>query len=160
MRLKEVFFTGFYSGYVPFAPGTAGSLVGLLLYVLQHYLLGHNLHWSVNLIAIAVLFYPSVVICGMGEQFFGAKDPGPVVWDEIIGYFVTMLFLPYSWKLAAVGFVLFRIMDIVKPFPAAQLQSLPGGLGILIDDIVAGLYACGLLHLILYLLNKYNINIL
>jgi phosphatidylglycerophosphatase A len=158
MRFKELLFTGFFSGYVPFAPGTAGSLVGMILYMLEYSLLG-PIHWAVNLAAVAALFYPSALICGAGEEFFDVKDPGPVVWDEIIGYFVTMLFLPYDWKIAAAGFVLFRIMDIFKPFPAYQLQSLPGGLGILIDDVVAGIYACAALHLILYLLRLCGVSV-
>jgi phosphatidylglycerophosphatase A len=92
-----------------------------------------------------------VYICGWGESFFKQKDPAPVVWDEIIGYFVTMLFLPFSWKLAVAGFFVFRIMDIWKPFPAYQLQNLSGGLGILIDDVIAGIYSCIVLHAALYL---------
>lgn len=159
MKIEKFLFTGFYSGYIPVAPGTAGSLVAMLLYILEYSLLGHDLHWSINLIAVAVLIYPSMLICDAGEKFFSNKDPGQVVWDEFIGYFVTMLFLPYSWKLAVAGFVVFRFMDIVKPFPAKQLQSLKGGLGILIDDVVAGIYACIVLHIVVYVFNMHNINI-
>ncbi|MDR3237330.1 MAG: phosphatidylglycerophosphatase A [Spirochaetia bacterium] len=148
MRLKRFLFTGFFSGYSPFAPGTAGTAVGMLLYFIEYIVFGPNIHWGVNLAIVLILLYPSVRICDWGEIFFKEKDPGPVVWDEIIGYWVTMLFLPYSWKAAAAGFVLFRIMDVWKPFPIYQLQNLKGGLGILIDDVAAGIYSCVILHIL------------
>ena len=157
MKFNKILFTGFYSGYVPFAPGTAGTAIGLLLYILEYTFLGSAIPWWVNLIALILLFYPSVLICDAGEKFFASKDPGPVVWDEIIGYFVTMLFVPFSFTAAIAGFILFRITDIVKPFPANQLQSLKGGLGILIDDVVAGIYACAALHIIIYVTGLYGI---
>lgn len=159
MKIKELLFTGFYSGYVPVAPGTAGSVVGMALYFIEYLIFG-QLHWSVNLIAVLILLYPSGKICGYGEIFFGKKDPGPVVWDEIIGYWVSMLLLPFNWKTALAGFCIFRIMDIVKPFPAYNLQKLKGGLGILIDDVIAGIYTCIVLHLGVFLLAHYGINIL
>jgi phosphatidylglycerophosphatase A len=157
MRIKEFFFTGFYSGYFPVAPGTAGTAVAMVLYILEN-IFFPGLHWAVNLAVVLVLLYPSMRICGAGELFFASKDPGSVVWDEIIGYWVGMLFLPYSWKMAVAGFLVFRFMDIVKPFPAGALQRLKGGLGILVDDIVAGIYTCLLLHGLLALLNFFGIN--
>lgn len=160
MKLKEFFFTGFYSGYIPVAPGTAGTVVGMLLYMLAGRFAGEWLSGFIPLIGLIAAFYPSTLICGWGELFFGRKDPGPVVWDEIFGYWVTMLFVPYNWKTAFIGFALFRLMDIIKPVPAFQLQRLKGGLGILIDDVIAGIYACLVLHLIIYLLKLANINIL
>jgi len=150
-RVKEFLFTGFFFGYFPVAPGTAGTAAAFLLYVAEYTVLGSDLHWGVNLAAVVLLFYPSIHICKWGEVFFNEKDPGSVVWDEIIGYFVTMLFLPFDWKIAVAGFFVFRIMDIWKPFPAYQLQTLSGGLGILIDDVVAGIYSCIFLHSALYL---------
>lgn len=160
MRFKELLFTGFYSGYVPFAPGTAGSLAGMLLYIIVCHLIGGSLNWIFYIAGLAALFYPSVLICDAGEMFFGRKDPGPVVWDEIYGYWVTMLFVPYSWKAAIAGFVLFRLMDIIKPFPAYRLQNLKGGLGILIDDVAAGVYACIIMHIIIYAFKAARIDIL
>ena len=164
MRLKEwgkeFLFTGFFSGYFPVAPGTAGTVMGVLLYVIEYSVFGRNLHWGVNLAVVALLFYPSVRICGWGEVFFNEKDPGPVVWDEIIGYFVTMLFLPFNWKIAIAGFFVFRIMDIWKPFPAYQLQNFKGGLGILIDDVIAGIYSCVFLHAALYLIKRAGVTVL
>ena len=160
MRIKEFLFTGFFSGYFPVAPGTAGTVIGLLLYIIEYTVFGYNLHWGVNLVVLALLFYPSVRICKWGEIFFNEKDPGPVVWDEIAGYFVTMLFLPFNWKIAIAGFFVFRIMDIWKPFPVYQLQNLGGGLGILIDDVVAGIYSCMILHIALYLIKSAGFQIL
>ncbi len=159
-KLQECLFTGFFTGYAPAAPGTAGTAAGMIIYILANILAGGHIHWGFHLTWILIMFWPSVLICDAGENFFGVKDPAPVVWDEVMGYWVTMLFVPYSWKLAAAGFVLFRIMDIAKPFPVYQLQSLKGGLGILIDDIAAGIYACLVLHLLMFILKTAGINIL
>lgn len=158
--VKEFLFSGFFSGYFPVAPGTAGTVMGLLLYVVEYTVFGSGLHWGVNLALVAFLFYPSVCICRWGEVFFNEKDPGPVVWDEIVGYFVTMLFLPFNWKIAIAGFFVFRVMDIWKPFPVHQLQNFNGGLGILIDDVAAGIYSCAFLHAALYLVKLGGFKIL
>ncbi len=138
-RIKEFLFTGFYAGYSPVGPGTAGSLVGMALYFLEYLVFG-EISWVVNLAAAAVLFYPFMKLADEGEKFFGKKDPGQVVIDEVLGYWISVLFFPFNLKVALAAFVVFRIMDIIKPWPVNRLQDLEGGLGIMIDDCVAGLY--------------------
>ena len=129
--------SGFGSGYLPAVPGTWGSLVGLLLY------------WPLQRLAplplVATVFTLAILSCwiaGLAEKFLGAKDPGIIVIDEIAGIFFSLIFVPFSWKTAVAGFFLFRIFDIWKPFPARLIQDkLPGGWGVVGDDLMAGIYA-------------------
>ncbi|HNR89710.1 MAG TPA: phosphatidylglycerophosphatase A [Spirochaetota bacterium] len=140
MILKEILFTFFYSGYFPIASGTAGSVVAMGVYVLGYVLFGERV-WIANLVLVALLFFPAIRIGDWGERYFGDKDPSPVVLDEAMGYWITVLFHPFSWSVVFLGFVIFRIMDIIKPFPARRLERLPGGRGIMIDDYIAGAYS-------------------
>jgi phosphatidylglycerophosphatase A len=140
IHLKKLLFTGFYSGYSPIGPGTAGSVVGLCIFIGEHYLFGTGL-WKWHGIIVLLFLVPSVWICDWGEKFFNIKDPPQVVFDEIMGYWVSVLFQPFRWHNILLAFVLFRVFDIFKPFPALQLQKLKGGLGIMADDIVCGIYA-------------------
>lgn len=157
VKIKEFLFTGFYSGYSPVAPGTAGTLVGMACYMLFYLTLGQENIILVNLLLVVFLLYPAIRLGDAGEEFFGVKDAQEVVLDEMMGYWITMLFLPFNWKLAIAGFILFRILDIVKPWPAGKLQDLRGGLGIMIDDYIAGVYACILLNTAWYLLPRFGI---
>jgi phosphatidylglycerophosphatase A len=130
-------------GYVPIAPGTAGSAVGLLL-------------WAV-LPASAVVQTP--VILGMlvvgsitgtvAERHFNKQDPRHVVLDEVMGMLITLYLIPVGWIGATIGFLLFRAADVVKPFPANRLERLPGGLGVMADDAMAAVYANLALRLVL-----------
>jgi len=128
--------TGFGSGYSPVAPGTAGSLVGLLLFLPLA-----GLAWPVQLAAIAAVTLVGTLAAWRVARSVGLKDPGLVVVDEVAGQWLTFLALPVTPVTALAGFVLFRVMDIVKPWPARDLERLPGGIGIMADDIAAGLYA-------------------
>ncbi len=157
VKIKEFLFTGFYSGYAPGAPGTAGTLVGMACYILLYLILGQEYIILVNILLVALLLYPAIWLGDAGEEFFGVKDAQEVVLDEMMGYWITMLFLPFNWKLAVAGFILFRILDIVKPWPARKLQDLRGGLGIMIDDYIAGVYGCILLNTAWYLLPRFGI---
>jgi len=134
--LATVLATGLGSGYSPVAPGTAGSAVGLLLY---WPLAAWPPAWTIAL--LVVLFCVGVAAATTVAQTIGIEDPGIVVVDEIVGMWVSLLFLPFTWQTAALGFFLFRVMDVVKPYPARQLEHLPGGWGILLDDVMAGIYA-------------------
>ena len=127
--------TLFYSGYAPLAPGTAGSAVAAVAYYYLSSSLG-VLHW---LALLAAAFAVGVYASTCMEREWG-KDPGRVVIDEGVGYLVTVAFLPHSLGVAAAGFVLFRVFDIVKPPPVRQLERLPGGWGIVLDDVMAGVY--------------------
>ena len=139
-KFRELLFTAFYSGYFPKAPGTAGTVVGMALYFLQYLVFGTDV-WISNLVIVLLMIYPSIKLGDDAEKFYGKKDPQEVVLDEVMGYWITMLFIPFDWKLALIGFVLFRIFDIIKPYPINKLEKLNGGLGIMIDDYIAGVYA-------------------
>jgi phosphatidylglycerophosphatase A len=134
--------TGLGSGYSPVAPGTAGSLVGLLLFLP---LAGRAL-W-IQLAAVVAVTILGVLAGGRLATMLGAKDPGMVVVDEVAGQWITFLALPMTPVTAVAGFLLFRVMDILKPWPARALERLPGGLGIMADDVAAGIYAHLLLRL-------------
>jgi phosphatidylglycerophosphatase A len=128
--------TVFGSGYSPVAPGTAGSAVGLLLFWPLA-----ALAWPWQLGAAAVLFVFGSLAAGRVARLAGAKDPGVVVVDEVVGQWVTLVALPFTPVIAFLGFLLFRAMDVVKPWPARDLEHLPGGWGIMADDVAAGVYA-------------------
>lgn len=149
MWWREFLFTGAYTGYFPVASGTAGTLLAMSLYILEYLIFGES-SWIANLLVVAVMFFPAIKLGDEGERFFGVKDPSEVVLDEIIGYDVAVLFHPFSWGIALGAFIIFRVLDILKPFPARRLESLGGGLGVLCDDLVAGIYANLILVAILY----------
>lgn len=132
---------GFGSGLAPFAPGTFGTVVGAVI-------AWYSAHWSMELrIVTAVsLFLAGVWICGKSARQIGVHDHPGIVWDEIAAIYATLLFVPLSWAWWLAGFVLFRLFDIWKPWPIRDLDHrLHGGLGIMLDDVVAALYAVILL---------------
>lgn len=136
--------TGFYSGYLPKAPGTWGSLVGLLLFFLLH-----RLSLPVYLAVVAGLFIVGFFTAGGAEKILDSKDPGIIVIDEIVGILVAMIAVPLTPLTMIIGFILFRIFDIAKPFPVNFFdQRFHGGLGIMLDDVVAGLYTLFILQLV------------
>lgn len=134
-------------GYFPIAPGTLGSALGLgLVVALGRLPIGR--FWATAALgaAAALLFGLGVWASGEAEKFLGRVDPGPAVIDEVVGQMVTFLARPdASWKLLLAGFVLFRVSDIVKPFPARRAEKAPGGWGIMLDDVIAGTYSLALL---------------
>jgi phosphatidylglycerophosphatase A len=134
--LARVVATAFGSGYSPFAPGTAGSAVGLLLFWPMA-----AWPWPWQVAAAAALFLVGSLAGGRVARHVGLKDPGIVVVDEVVGQWVTLAALPFTPVTAALGFLLFRTMDIVKPWPARDLERVPGGWGIMADDVAAGVYA-------------------
>lgn len=140
---------GLGSGLAPFAPGTFGTLVGVPLYILLQPLP----LWAYALVVLALLL-AGVWICGRAAQALNTHDHPGIVWDEIVGYLITLFAVPWGlwWMLA--GFALFRLFDIVKPWPCGLIdRRVPGGLGIMLDDVVAGLYALGGLQLARLLLS-------
>ena len=134
--LSTVVATGLGAGLAPVAPGTFGSAVGLLLFWPAHALPS----WA-HVVGAAVLALVGTAAGGRLAARMNVEDPGRVVIDEVVGMWVTLLFLPFGWRTALVGFVAFRVMDVVKPWPARQLEDLPGGWGIMADDLMAGVYA-------------------
>ncbi len=147
-RLAVLLATVAYCGYFPIAPGTVGSAAGLVVYLL--------VWWTrspiVEVGLIVVTFLVGVWAATRAERHFGGIDPGPVVIDEVLGMLVTLAFIPAGWSAALAGFVLFRVFDVIKPFPADRFEKLHGGLGIMADDAMAGVYANLALRLGMWLL--------
>jgi phosphatidylglycerophosphatase A len=127
--------TAFGVGYVPFAPGTFGSAVGLVLWaVLPQSPAAHA-------VAILAIFVVGCWSGGIAERYFGGTDPGPVVIDEVMGMLIALFLHPVGWAGALLGFFLFRAFDVLKPYPADRFEHLPGGLGVMADDGMAAFYA-------------------
>jgi phosphatidylglycerophosphatase A len=148
-RLAVVIATVGYCGYFPFAPGTVGSAAGLLVYLL--------VWWTgspaVEIGLIAGLFLIGIWAGTVAERYFGGVDPGPIVLDEVVGMLITLAFIPdLGWSGAIAGFFLFRVADVIKPFPAGRLEQLHGGLGVMADDAMAAVYSNIALRLLLWLL--------
>jgi phosphatidylglycerophosphatase A len=147
-RLMMFIATGAGSGNLPVAPGTWGSAVGVLLWLLLSRL-GALPYFAV----VGVLFIIGVFCAGAAEKIVDRGDPAIVVIDEIVGQLIALSLIPATPLTIFAGFLLFRFFDIVKPFPVGWIdQHLHGGLGIMLDDVVAGLYALLVLHLVLWLL--------
>ena len=128
---------GFGSGLAPVAPGTFGTLVAVPLYLLLQ-----PLPLTLYLLLVAVMLAAGVGLCAYTSRALGVHDHGGIVWDEIVGYLITMIAAPPGWGWMVVGFLLFRLFDIWKPWPIGTVdRRLSGGLGIMFDDLLAGLYA-------------------
>ncbi len=147
-RLILFFASGFFSGYAPFASGTAGTLVGIPIYLLFSRL--PLPHYGILTI---ILFAFGVWLAFRAEIILGEKDSGVIVIDEIAGFLVTLFALPRTGFFLVGGFLLFRALDILKPWPVRAIdQRCPGGWGVMLDDVVAGLYANLSLHLLAWVL--------
>jgi phosphatidylglycerophosphatase A len=133
-------------GRVPFAPGTFGSIPGILLALALHW----YGCWWLELGVIAVVFAVGVWAATEAERAFALIDPGPVVIDEVLGMLVTVAFIPVSLTGAVIGFLVFRVCDVVKPFPARRLEKLPGGYGVMGDDFMAGLWGLAIMHALIW----------
>ena len=160
MKIKEFLFTAFYSGYSPIAPGTMGTLVAMAIYVIENLIFSNIDPIKLNIfnfIFLLIIIYPSIKLADSAEKFYKTKDPQQVVIDEVLGYWTGILFIPFSFSYAVIAFILFRFFDITKPFPARYFESLSGGLGIIMDDIIAGIYTLACMHIIIYFLNQYSI---
>jgi phosphatidylglycerophosphatase A len=147
-RLAVFVATVAYCGYFPVAPGTVGSAAGLVFYALVWW----TGSWAVEAGLILAVFAAGVWAGTTAERFFGGIDPGPIVIDEVVGMLITLAFIPVGWSAALAGFVLFRIFDVIKPYPADQFERLHGGLGVMADDAMAGVYANISLRLVIWLL--------
>ena len=141
--------SGFYVGYAPVAGGTLGSLWGLVLCLLIPAIWLKWLWFS-----LPALFLLGVWSSGICEVYWG-HDPGRVVIDEIVGMLITVVFLVPSAKILIAGFLLFRFFDVVKPPPIRLLEKLPGGWGVMMDDVIAGVYALVVLRALMHFLPRY-----
>lgn len=139
---------GFGSGLAPKAPGTFGTLAAIPLYLL---LVQLPLVYYIGV--TAALFLVGIWLCDVTARDAGVHDHPAIVWDEIVGFLITMIAVPAEWYWIILGFFLFRLFDILKPWPIGLLDRyVAGGFGIMIDDLVAGLFALAGLHILLYLL--------
>lgn len=151
-RFKIIVATVCGSGYFPVASGTAGTLFAFIIFWFLD-LPQATIQDKVMFAVVALfLFLAGIRVLEGAEDYFGRKDPSPVVIDEAAGSAVTLFLVPHTLVAYAVAFLAFRVMDIIKPFPARRAERLPGGLGIMTDDMIAGVYACLLTHLVLALM--------
>ena len=147
--LARFLYSGFGSGFSPIMPGTCGTVAAFLLYCLE-FVCFPGYYRQINAAIFFLLIIPAVKLGDFAEKDFGRKDPQAVVLDEFFGFFLSVLFIPFSMKNALIAFVLFRIFDILKPFPINRVQKLKGGLGIFMDDIIAGLMANVIIWIAIY----------
>ena len=136
--------SGFFTGYFPVAPGTIGSLVGILAcFFLQ------DVPFTAYAIVLILTLIAGIYISGEAEKIYQAKDSSHIVIDEIAGIFFTFIYLPMDVSFLLAGFLAFRFFDILKPFPIRLIdEKIEGGWGIMFDDVLAGIYANILIRLI------------
>ena len=147
--LHKIIATAFGAGYSPFAPGTAGALVGLLAWWGAAQVIDDPSYFQWLMLGAALLvFLLGTWSADALEQEWG-KDPSRVVADEVVGMWISLLWVPLSWPYLLTGFVLFRIFDIWKPLYVRSMERLPGGWGVMMDDVLAGLYANLVLQVLL-----------
>lgn len=137
----------FYVGFIPIIPGTFGSLASFLIYFLLQLVPG----WQFYLGAIIFIIGIGIWSAGRAEHDSRIVDPSFVVIDEVAGQLITLFLIPLTWTNLVLGFVIFRAFDIIKPFPARRAEKLPGGWGIMLDDVLAGIYGNLLLQLGIWL---------
>ncbi len=141
----RVFASGFFTGYSPVASGTVGSLLALAVYFIPGFE-----HPYAIMPACAIVFVFGAAAAGVMEKRYG-HDPAEVTIDEVLGMWISLFLIPKSLAAGIVAFFVFRILDIIKPWPARQFDSLRGGSGIMLDDVVAGVYTNLLVHLVVRL---------
>jgi len=142
---------GFGAGLSPRAPGTMGTIVAVFLYLLM----AEFLSIYAYLVLIIVSFAIGIYLCGRTAKDLGVHDHGGIVWDEFVGYWITMFMAPVTWYWVLSGFILFRLFDILKPFPIGWLdKKVEGGIGIMLDDVLAGVFAAICLQIMIYLISR------
>ncbi len=135
---------GFGSGLFPVAPGTAGTLAAIPVYLLLA-----QLDLSIYLVVTLLIFGLGIYLCGETSRALGVEDHPAIVWDEIAGFCITMIAVPPKLEWVIAGFLLFRVFDILKPWPIRVLdRSIKGGMGIMLDDVFAGIFAALILHFV------------
>lgn len=149
---EKFFGSGFYTGYIPLASGTFGSLAALAIYFIPNF--------EKPIVIIPAIFIFTFLGMRSGTKFESlyGKDPAECTIDEVVGMWIALLFLPKDFFVALTAFVVWRTLDIIKPFPARKSESLKGGLGIMMDDIISAVYSLIIVHLILVIFGKYLIN--
>ncbi len=142
--------SGLYTGFIPFASGTFGSLAAVVLYLIPGF---ENPTFMGIIILITILY--GIGISSKFEVVYG-EDPSQCTIDEFAGTWISLLFIPKQWITVLGAFVIWRILDIVKPFPADKAENLKGGLGIMLDDVIAGFYTFIIMHFIIYLTTNFS----
>ncbi|MBU0503103.1 MAG: phosphatidylglycerophosphatase A [Candidatus Omnitrophota bacterium] len=141
--LSEIITTFFFIGYIPVISGTFASLIAVAIYfVLEAYPFG------LAIVTLTVLIL-GFLFCGRAEKALAKKDPSCIVIDEVSGMLLSLAFLPYNWGMVLAAFILFRALDIFKPFPISKFQKMNGSLGIMGDDILAGIFTNIILQIVL-----------
>lgn len=146
---EKIIGSGLFTGYIPFASGTFGSLIAIFIYWIPGF---EQLH--IVLPAIVILFIYGVYVSSKFENVYG-KDPSQCTVDEVVGTWIALVAIPKSFLLTLTSFFIWRALDIIKPYPARSSEKLPGGWGIMIDDVVSGFYSVILVHLIVYTFGVY-----
>lgn len=141
--------SGFYTGYSPFISGTVGSLAALIIYLIPGF---EQLFIMIPAIIIFMIY--GIYLGNKFESEYG-KDPAQCTIDEVVGMWISLVALPKTFAIVAIAFILWRILDIVKPPPARNLERLKGGLGIMIDDVISGIYTLIIMHLVVYLFGTF-----
>ena len=151
IRLAFAIATVFKAGYIPIAPGTIGSIVGLLVF----WLIKDSVFFTVEMLFVTALFFTGVWASTIVEQVLDRQDPGVVIIDEVVGMLVALMLLPPTITVVFLAFFLFRFFDIVKPYPARWCEQLSRGWGIMLDDVVAGLYVNVLIQITLWIVPQW-----
>ena len=139
---------GFGSGLAPKAPGTFGTLAAIPVYLFMALFMSDLIYIT----TIVLAFFLGIYLCQQTTNALGVDDHPAIVWDEFVGYFITMLFVPLTLTTVVLGFFFFRIFDILKPWPISVIDSrIKGGLGVMLDDVLAGCFALAAMHLCLWL---------
>lgn len=141
--------SGFYTGYIPIASGTFGSIAALIIYLIPGF------ETIYIIIPLLVLFFIYGIFIGTKFEEKYGKDPSECTIDEVVGTWISYLFLPKTLGVLVVTFFLWRLLDIVKPFPAKHFEKIKGGFGIMIDDVISGFYTLIIMHLIVYFFGEF-----
>lgn len=147
--IEKLLGSGFYTGYIPLASGTFGTLAALIIYLIPGF---ENPYVIVP--TIFIFFIYGVYVGNKFENIYG-KDPSECTIDEVVGTWISYLLLPKTIGIIIITFFLWRALDIFKPYPARKLENLNGGLGIMIDDVVSGFYTLIIMHLVVYFFGKF-----
>ena len=138
----KIISTSFFVGYLPFIPGTFGSAFGIILY----YFVKNNIYFY-GYVTLSVIIL-GLLVSGRAEEVFQQKDSRRIVIDEVAGILLALLFIPYDIKLVIIAFVIFRILDALKPYPINKIQEFKGSAGVMGDDILAGIYTNIILQIV------------
>lgn len=146
---ERIIGSGFYTGYLPIASGTFGSLAAIVIFFIPGFE-----RLEIIIPAIVLLFSYGIFVSSKFEKVYG-KDPSQCTVDEFVGTWIALIAVPKTILIAITSFLIWRVLDIVKPFPANSSEKLPGGFGIMMDDVISGFYALILIHFIVYIFGVY-----